>query len=66
MDDIDNIQYAVFQVGSQGVLIDTGFRSDLKSCKVHIENCNYSFKYREEYVCLPMFRGKRDLYGTND
>lgn len=52
-------RYAVYQVGPQGVLIDTGFRSDLESIKVNVENCNYSFEYGKEYVAVPTFKGER-------
>jgi len=51
--------HAVYEVGSQGVLIDTGFRTDLETIKRNIENCDYSFKYGKEYVALPVFKGKR-------
>lgn len=51
--------HAVYEVGPQGVLIDTGHRSDLESIKRNIENCNYSFEYNKHYIAVPIFRGKR-------
>lgn len=51
--------HAVYEVGPQGVLIDTGFRSDLESIKKNVEWCNYSFKYGKEYVALPVFKGEK-------
>jgi hypothetical protein len=53
----DNTFVAVYEVGSQGILIDTGFRTDLETARGHIENGNYSFEKGKEYVCLPCFTG---------
>jgi hypothetical protein len=48
---------AVYEVGIQGVLIDTGFRCDYETAKTHIENCNYSFQRGVEYIILPAIVG---------
>lgn len=55
--------HAVYEVGHQGVLIDTGHRSDLEAIERDIENCNYSFKYGTEYIAVPVFEGKRKPHG---
>jgi len=53
-----NILHAVFNVGPQGVLIDTGFRVyDLELLRKNILNLDYSFKRGQEYIAVPVFTG---------
>lgn len=59
MENVEDMFVKIFEVGPQGILIDMNHQTTMDMAKLNIENCNYNFEYGKDYVCLPVFTGKR-------